>query len=286
MHHAWCSTLLLQWTMIPIPTVGRLFLARRAIQQRLQIPHSARSVGRKRYSTSPGTEENSRQTAAIPPPTTAKTIPGPIWLWAEPLNSYSRLHSRRPHTVQLVSALIIYLIGDLTAQNIAPTPASEPTSSSPDRVSTYDPYRTVRALIIGGVAAIPGYHWFLFLARNFNYTSKPLSIVLKVVINQVVFTPIFNTYFFGMQSALSGANFRDIAERIQNTVPRSWINSWKLWPAVTAFSFAFVRVELRGLFAGVIAIGWQAYLSVLNQRAARLEEQALREEGRKMGSAL
>ena len=138
--------------------------------------------------------------------------------------------------------------------------------------STYDPHRTLRALFIGGVAAIPGYHWFLFLARNFNYTSKAGSIVLKVLINQIVFTPIFNTYFFGLQSLLTGAGWSDIVERVKHTVPRSWYNSWKLWPAVTAFSFAFIRVELRGLFAGVIAIGWQTYLSILNQRAARLEK--------------
>lgn len=57
-------------------------------------------------------------------------------------------------------------------------------------------------------------------------------------------------------------------------MPTSWVNSLKLWPAVTAFSFAFVPLEFRSLFAGGIAIGWQAYLSALNKRA----EKALREE--------
>jgi hypothetical protein len=130
----------------------------------------------------------------------------------------------------------------------------------------------MRALLIGGAAAVPGYHWFLFLARNFNYASKTFSIVLKVLINQIIFTPFFNTYFFGMQSLLTGAGWDELVERVRLTVPKSWYNSWKLWPAVTAFSFAFIRVELRGLFAGVIAIGWQTYLSILNQRAAKLEK--------------
>lgn len=75
-----------------------------------------------------------------------------------------------------------------------------------------------------------------------------------------------------MQGALSGAGLTEIVERIGNTVPTSWKNSWKLWPVVTAFSFAFVKVEFRGLFAGVIAIGWQTYLSILNQRAAKMEK--------------
>jgi protein Mpv17 len=218
------------------------------------------------------------------------------------LNSYSRLHSRRPYTLQLISATIIYLIGDLFAQSVAPTPSPTAITSSPSdnagKTSTYDPARTARALVIGSSAAIPGYHWFLYLARNFNYKSKVISIIVKVLINQVVFTPIFNSYFFGMQSLLSGATATEIVERIRHTVPKSWVNSWKLWPVVTAFSFAFVRVELRGLFAGesssswfppryenarehygwqffpgVIAIGWQAYLSVLNQRAAKMEQE-------------
>lgn len=156
----------------------------------------------------------------------------------------------------------------MAAQTITPTPQT----STNETGSTYDPARTIRALLIGGLAAIPGYHWFLYLARNFNYASKAGSIVVKVLINQIVFTPIFNTYFFGMQSGLSGARPSEIFERVKNTVPTSWKNSWKLWPVVTAFSFAFVRVELRGLFAGVIAIGWQTYLGMLNQRAAGLEK--------------
>ena len=64
----------------------------------------------------------------------------------------------------------------------------------------------------------------------------------------------------------------DTIERIKNTVPVSWVNSCKLWPAVTAFSFAFIPIEYRSIFGGVIAIGWQTYLSLLNQRAAAVEE--------------
>lgn len=65
----------------------------------------------------------------------------------------------------------------------------------------------------------------------------------------------------------------DTLERIKHTVPVSWVNSCKLWPAVTAFMFAFVPLEYRSIFGGVIAIGWQTYLSLLNQRAAAQEEQ-------------
>jgi protein Mpv17 len=257
--------------------IGRVLSSRRLSRYRTQFPHSTCRFRHKQYSTEK--QQPAAESADLSKSTAAKSIPGPVWLWSEPLNSYTRMHSRRPHTVQLVSTLIIYLIGDLTAQSLAPTPQEDDEDGNGKKVVPYDPYRTMRALLIGGLAAVPGYHWFLFLARNFNYTSKTFSIGLKVMINQILFTPIFNTYFFGMQSLLTGADWNDIVERVKHTVPRSWLNSWKLWPAVTAFSFAFIRIELRGLFAGVIAIGWQTYLSILNQRAAKLEKAAKESDG-------
>lgn len=75
-----------------------------------------------------------------------------------------------------------------------------------------------------------------------------------------------------MQSLLSGATLPEITERIKHTVPVSWVNSCKIWPAVTAFSFTFIPLQFRSIFGGVIAIGWQTYLSLLNQRAAAKEE--------------
>jgi hypothetical protein len=108
---------------------------------------------------------------------------------------------------------------------------------------------------------------FVWLSHSFNYTSRFLSLATKVVVNQICFTPIFNSYFFGMQAALAGENLDAIWERIKETVPVSFVNSCKLWPAVTAFSFAFIPLEYRSLFAGFIAVGWQTYLSYLNRLA-------------------
>lgn len=114
----------------------------------------------------------------------------------------------------------------------------------------------------------------MFLGNHFNYASPLLSLVTKVVVNQAVFTPIFNSYFFGMQSLLTNLpNFslQQTWEHIQRTVPVSFVNSCKLWPAVTAFSFSFISAQYRSIFAGFIAIGWQTYLSYLNRMAEEME---------------
>lgn len=43
-----------------------------------------------------------------------------------------------------------------------------------------DWHRTGRALFIGGLAAVPGYKWFLWLSNSFNYSSRILSLSTKV----------------------------------------------------------------------------------------------------------
>jgi protein Mpv17 len=111
----------------------------------------------------------------------------------------------------------------------------------------------------------------MFLNDHFNYRSKILSLGVKVVVNQIVFAPLINTYFFSMQSFLSGASFEDVWERVKRTVPTSLINSVKFWPVVTAFSFTFIEPQYRSIFAGGIAIGWQTYLSYLNRSAEKAE---------------
>ena len=108
---------------------------------------------------------------------------------------------------------------------------------------------------------------FMFLGNHFNYPGARIrSITTKVIVQQIVFAPIFNTYFFGMQAILTGERPSGVSQRVKNAVPESVMNSMKLWPAVTAFSFAFVAAQYRFMFAGIFAVIWQSYLSFLNRR--------------------
>lgn len=86
---------------------------------------------------------------------------------------------------------------------------------------------------------------------------------------QTCFTPVFNTYFFSVHSLLAGATLDETWERLKKALPVSIQNSVKLWPAVTAFSFMYVPAQFRNVFSGCIAVGWQTYLSWLNQKAAK-----------------
>ncbi|TQN69679.1 Protein SYM1, partial [Colletotrichum shisoi] len=245
---------------MPTPTPFRVVFRRQTtpgLRSRLSQNHHHHHHQRRAHSDAP---KPKRAEDPIPVPNTVSTIP--LWQRLGPLTraaeGYARAQRKRPLTTQLISSLVIYFCADLSAQNMSG--------------NDYSPERTMRSLTIGAISSIPSYKWFIFLSQNFNYASRLLSLATKVVVNQVCFTPIFNSYFFGMQAFLAGDNLDQIIERIRRTVPVSIVNSCKLWPAVTAFSFSFIPMEYRSVFSGVIAVGWQTYLSFLNRQAEVVEE--------------
>lgn len=111
---------------------------------------------------------------------------------------------------------------------------------------------------------------FKHLGESFNFRSKLLSISTRVLVNQIFFTPVFLASFFTLQSVFASAGTVSAGEMIdtlKKTIPTAYINSCKLWPAVTALNFWFVPLEFRALFGGAVAVGWNGYLSFLSQQA-------------------
>ncbi|KAI1642351.1 uncharacterized protein F4817DRAFT_305011 [Daldinia loculata] len=257
-----------------LPTSALLRSIFRHRLEHLRVGHLSRSAPRRFQSSTPGPKPGNGGETAKPKPPTGDPIPVgstpvppvPLWQRLGPLTrageAYGRAQRKRPWATQIVSALVIYLVADISAQRIGG--------------KDYVPERTARNLVIGGVSAVPNFLWFVWLSRHFNYPSHILSLGVKIVVNQLVFTPTFNSYFFGAQALLAGDSLAETWDRIRRTVPVSWVNAWKLWPAVTAFTFTFIPIEYRSVVSGVVAVGWQTYLSYLNRQAEIEEEMAHR----------
>ncbi|KAF4126230.1 integral membrane protein [Geosmithia morbida] len=231
---------------------------------------------RRHLSTKPEKPSSGPVSEDVPVSDAPTPLQLPLWQRLGPLTTaataYGRAHRRRPWGTQFASALVIYCLADLSAQSI----------SSDDPI---DSKRTARNIFIGGLSAIPNYTWqvkfrrrlalavclrrcpFTFLSHHFNYSSHILSLVVKIVINQAIFAPVFNSYFFGMQALLSGRTLSETIDRIVRTVPASVVSSCQFWPFAHGFSFTFVPIQYRSIFNSTVNIGWQTYLALLNRRA-------------------
>lgn len=104
---------------------------------------------------------------AIPIPASPPTIP--IWQRLGPLTwaiqGFGRSQRKRPYLTQFISTLVIYFLGDMSAQAIrmsderSKAEIARSEGREPEVEGTYEPERTVKALVIGAGSSIPTYLW-------------------------------------------------------------------------------------------------------------------------------
>ena len=135
-------------------TLVSIYPVRLVIKRSFQRQHNLPSSAKRQRSNLP--EKSSEKHSALNIKTqeksisTAQTPPSkPLWERLGPLSkalgAYSRIQQRRPWATQFGTSLVVYLCGDLVAQEI-----------DGDK---YDPLRTLRHLTIGGLSSIPAYTW-------------------------------------------------------------------------------------------------------------------------------
>lgn len=137
--------------------------AGRIVLRRSYLPNRQPNITKRHYTQGPPkpkVDEDPAKGTSIPVPNTVASLP--LWQRLGPISrgfqAYARSQRKRPLTTQFFSALVIFSLGDLSAQNI--------------NGDEYNPARTLRALIIGAGASIPSYKWFVFPLCGKAYAHK------------------------------------------------------------------------------------------------------------------
>jgi protein Mpv17 len=133
----------------------------------------------------------------------------------------------------------------------------------------WDPSRTARFGLSGLLLNGPcGYFWLRNLERTFG-TGHSFQIVIKKVCSDAfIYTPFISGCFFSFQGILEGKGALELYEKLET----KWINSmqvsWRFWPVVNLFSFTFLPFQFRMLFNNFMSMGWNTFLSGLNNSKA------------------
>lgn len=193
-------------------------------------------------------------------------------------------------------------------------PPSHLTLSSPlqmhsQKDSPYDPRRTATFTLLGGALVGPALHfWYLALGRIVTLQGLPGTLA-RLVLDQGAFAPLFIATFFGALLTVEG-HPQDIRSKLERDWKDAVIVNWKIWvpaqavnfggwressggvtsghPHATDFSIALLPLclgtavvppTLQVLFANVVALLWNTYLSWQSHKA--LPETAATEPSKK-----
>lgn len=167
---------------------------------------------------------------------------------------YNARLAARPLLTQSVTTAVLFATGDITAQQLVKKKGME----------KHDLVRTGRMALYGGFVFGPvATTWFGFLARNVNARNKKVETLARVACDQLLFAPVMIGVFLGSMATMEGNSPK---QRVETTWWPALKANWMLWPFVQVINFSFIPLQHRVFFANIVSIGWNSYLSWINNR--------------------
>jgi len=163
-------------------------------------------------------------------------------------------------TVACTSAFA-YAAGDLVAQRV----------EGRWRVDLLDLGRCARNSALGfGLHGPLVYTWIKLLEGPLAETLAGLGVdsaswgilVLKIFLDQTIFSALLNILYASLNGVLSDLSPRQAFARALEVLPGAMVSSWRFWPAVQLISYSpLIPVDFKLLWIDTMEILWVAYLS-------------------------
>jgi len=134
-------------------------------------------------------------------------------------------------------------------------------------VAAFDPKRTGDFALVGAIIAAPIDSWYAFLGRLDFAALLPgvPSLVGKVMLDQLMWAPFCLASVFGLLAGLQGDGMAGWKEKMRTTWGKTVLSNWVLWIPAQTLNFLVIPPQLQLLYANLVGLGWNVYLSKVSQ---------------------
>ncbi|XP_038067899.1 mpv17-like protein [Patiria miniata] len=137
----------------------------------------------------------------------------------------------------------------------------------------YDWAKVGRMAVIGGCAFGPiGYYWYRWLDKVLPGTAK-LTVVKKVISDQLVSAPLFIAIFYAGSSAMEGK--KDVFAELKEKFPQTFAASCCFWPIAQTFNFFFLPNHMRVVYVASVSLVWSNFLCFMKRISMHKEKDSL-----------
>ncbi|KAJ6300709.1 hypothetical protein OIU76_021493 [Salix suchowensis] len=164
------------------------------------------------------------------------------------LSWYLNLLANYPVLTKAVTSAILTLMGDLICQLVI------------DQVASLDLKRTVMFTLLGLVLVGPTLHFWYFYLSKLVTVPGASGALLRLLVDQFVFSPIFIGVFLSTLVTLEGRPSQ-VIPKLQQEWFSAVLANWQLWIPFQFLNFRFVPQQFQVLAANVIALVWNVILS-------------------------
>jgi protein Mpv17 len=147
----------------------------------------------------------------------------------------------RPISTKSLSSAIGFILGDFIAQMIT-------------RNFKYDMTRSIRIGAFGALIHGPCGHLFFSLLEKKLPGGGVGVVTLKVIIDQIIWSPLFATLLISFLGITSGCAPYQIYKIISASLKPLVLLSWMIWPLAHFFNFRIVPTKHRLLYSNIIQL--------------------------------
>lgn len=112
----------------------------------------------------------------------------------------------------------------------------------------------------------PSCHYFYnWLDEKIPGTESKI-LVTKIMIDQLLWCPIFLIIFFTYLGVVAEENLSTIEHKIRSDLFTAVLGSWKVWPLAHIINFKFIHTKHRLAYINSIQIAFNIFLSIIGSK--------------------
>jgi protein Mpv17 len=189
--------------------------------------------------------------------------------------SYNKVLDVYPLYTKAATSFTGFTVGDVLAQRFVE-----------DADKPHDYARTARmasfGLLIHGTS---GHFLYKFLDTTWKGAGAQ-AVAKKVLFDQIVWNPLFNSAFFAWLNFTEGKSVEDYKEKLIADLPKAYTASWLVWGPLHTFNFAFIPPHQRLLYINSVQVFYNVFLSIIGNSATKEEKEKVGAEGEEEAGVL
>ncbi|KDR84774.1 hypothetical protein GALMADRAFT_233120 [Galerina marginata CBS 339.88] len=191
--------------------------------------------------------------------------------------AYQHSFDSHPNTTLAVTGGCLNALGDAVAQV-----SQNALKKEKHEDFRYDVARTMRFFCFGfAISPVMG-RWNGVLERRFplrplrgtNKVSFP-ALYKRVACDQLVMAPAGLVFFIGSMGMMEGRSPRQIGDRFKDLYLTALLANWKVWPIAQLVNFRYMPLPYRVPFTQACGVFWTLYLSILNSKESKRQDDEL-----------